>query len=364
MFLIDKYTINNPWDVKYNKGIFKKILKLDTLESWDTVNEMDKDFNNLPNILIYGQSGNGKKSLVKLLIKRIFGKKLHVKPVNYTVNGYGSNKQDITINQSLHHIEINPTGTGFDKYLVQEVIKKYANKKVLHFLAERSFKIIWIHNINKLSYYAQTALRCTMEKFSHTCKFILTGSHLTKVLPPLRSRCLIIRLPSPTKHDIMRILMDISFKEKKFLDFESYLDIIENTNYNTKDAIWALDFKLNDINMETSWKDNISNIITVINEIINTKFLKEHVAKIRDVLYKVFITNIGGARMIKEILNQMLNNFKDWHLDYEIISICTQYNHALAKGKRSLIHLEAFIYAIIDLLYRAKIKKKKSKSVI
>ena len=357
MFLIDKYTINNPWDVKYNKGIFKKILKLDTLYSWNTEINTDDDFNNLPNILVYGQPGNGKKSLVRLLIKRMFGKNIQIMPVTYSINGYGSNNLEISIQQSLYHIEINPTGTGLDKYLVQEVIKKYANRKVLNFTFKRSFKIIWIHNIHKLSYYAQTALRCTMEKFSHTCKFILTGSQLTKVLKPLRSRCLIFRMASPTKQEILSILMNISYLENNFLNFMEYDEIIDNCEYNIKNAIWELDFKFNGVELEKSWKVYLSQIIVIIKNIINKKFLQTYVKEIRNILYKIFITNIDGNDIIKEILDQVLTEFKNYKLDYEIINICTQYNHALAKGKRSIIHLEAFIYCIIDLLFRNKMKK-------
>ena len=356
MFLVDKYTINNPWDVHYNKEIYRKILKLDTLSSWNTENDMEDDFNNLPNILIHGQSGNGKKSLVRLLIKRIYGKNLKIKKVVYSISGYGSNYLDIPIDQSLYHLEIHPNGTGLDKYLVQKVIKKYAEKNVLGFNLKRSFKIIWIHDIHKLSYYAQTALRCTMEKFAHTCKFILTGSQLTNVLVPLRSRCLKIRLPSPSKDDLLRILMNISYKEGKFLKFEEYSNIINDSNYNMKRALWGLEFKYNGVKYEKSWKVFLSKIIEIIKSILNKKFLQNYVKEIREILYKVFITNINGHEMIKEILNQLLREFKDYNLDYDIINICTDYSHALAKGKRSILHLEAFIYCIIDLLYRHKKK--------
>ena len=64
MFLIDKYSINDPWDVIYNQTVFKKLLKLDDLSSW-LDNDLDSDykFNNLPNIMIYG---NEKKKIINL----------------------------------------------------------------------------------------------------------------------------------------------------------------------------------------------------------------------------------------------------------------------------------------------------------
>lgn len=362
MFLIDKYTINNTYDIKFNKIIFKKLLKLDSLFSWINKNKINSDFNSLPNLLVYGQNGSGKKSLIRLLIKRIFGKNINTKSIKYLIKGYGSNNVEITINQSLYHIEIEPTGSGFDKYLVQEVIKKYANKKVLSFESNRTFKIIWIHNIHKLSYYAQTALRCTMEKFAYTCKFILTGIELTKVLSPIRSRCIIIRLPSPSNEEILNILMDISYKENKFIKLNEYYDIINNCDHNIKKAIWDLDIKINHISVNYNWKKYLGKLIDIINLIIDKKFLVTYVKDIRTILYKIFITNISGKNILKELLNKILLEFNYLNLDYEIINICTQYNNALSKGKRSIIHLEAFIYNIIELIYKTKIKISRKKT--
>ena len=70
MFLIDKYDIKYPWDVMCNHDIYKRLLKLETLYSWNNINDNSKDFDNLPNLLIHGKEGSGKKSLAKLFLKR------------------------------------------------------------------------------------------------------------------------------------------------------------------------------------------------------------------------------------------------------------------------------------------------------
>lgn len=353
MFLLDKYQINDPWDVLYNKDIYKKLLKLDNLSSWyNKFLEEDKSFDNLPNILFHGKHGCGKKSIVKLFLKRLYGKN-NVKKLNvkYIIKGYGSNNLEVNISQSLYHIEVHPNGSGLDKYLVQEVIKDYASKNILSFQKNRRFKIVWIHNIEKLSYYAQTALRCTMEKYCNTCKFILTSKQLSKIIDPLRSRCLTIRLPLPNNDDIMRVLMDISYKENKFISLDDYNDIISRCDNNIKLAIQYLEMKFYKIPIINSWKIYLSEIIKIMNNIIKNKVTKEYIKRLREILYKIFITNINGTEIIKELLNQMLLNLKDQTLTYEIIDVCTKHENSLSKGKRSIIHLEAFIFNILDLLY-------------
>ena len=350
MFLIDKYNINNPWDVMCNQDIYKRLLKLETLYSWDNINDNSKDFDNLPNLLIHGKEGSGKKSLAKLFLKRVFNKNIKLLDVKYEINGYGSSSVEVLIPQSLYHIEIHPTNSGLDKYLVQEVIKEYASKNVLSFENTRSFKIIWIHNIEELSYYAQTALRCTMERFSKTCKFILTSKQLSKIIEPLRSRCLSIRIPLPSDLDLIRILMHISEKENNFLDIEDYHDIIKKSDNNIKLAIQYLEMKYYDIPIETSWKIYLKRLIKIFNKCLSKQICQEHIEEIRDILYKIFITNINGTSIIKELLNFILLNFKNNDLTYDIINLCTNYENSLSKGKRTIIHLEAFIFSVLNLI--------------
>jgi len=352
MFLIDKYDIKDPWDIEFNQDIYLRMLKLDTIYSWNNNHlNIDESFNNLPNLLFHGKDGSGKKSLIRLFLRRIFGKDLKSLKVKYQIKGYGSNNLEIDINQSLYHIEIYPNGTGLDKYLVQEVIKEYASKRNVVLNNDRSFKVIWIHNVQNLSYYAQTALRCTMEKYSSNCKFILSGNQLSKIIEPLRSRCLMVRIPSPKEDDIMRVLLKISLNEKKMLDIRSYDEIIKNSNNNIKDAIIFLEMTYNNILIKVSWKDYLSEIIIIMNKSLKKQLVGANIERIRFILYKIFITNIDGTTIIKELLNQLLENFHKYNLTYEIVELCTKYENSLSKGKRSIIHLEAFIYNVLYLIY-------------
>ena len=353
MFLIDKYSINDPWDVLFHQDIYKKLLNLNNLNSWlDDYVEHNDHFNTMPNLLIYGNEGCGKCSIINLLLKRLYGKGFKTLNVKYYINGYGSNNIEVEIPQSLNHIQIIPTNTGLDKYLVQEVIKKYASANILGFETNNKFKIIWIHNIDNLSYYAQTALRCIMEKYYKVCKFILSGKQLSKVIEPLRSRCLNIRLPQPNNQDIMRTILNISYKEDKLLSFKDYADIIQKCDNNIKLAIIYLEVKANNFEIEVSWKLHVKKIVKILHQILLNNIKQSDISDIRDILYKIFITNINGTEIIKELLQQILVSLKDYNLSYEIINICTKYENSLANGKRSIIHLEAFIFNILDFLYK------------
>ena len=140
MFLIDKYKINSLQDVIFNKEIYNNLLyKKNINKDYKITNLSDYIFkkkNNfykkLPNLLIYGIEGSGKKSLINILIKKIYNlDKIILKKTIYKINGYGNNSVEVELYHSDYHIIIEPFNTGFDKYLIQEVIKEYIKSKYI-----------------------------------------------------------------------------------------------------------------------------------------------------------------------------------------------------------------------------------------
>lgn len=49
-----------------------------------------------------------------------------------------------------------------------------------------------------------------MEKYVNKCRLILCAENIGRVLAPLRSRCLLIRVPAPNEQEIFSILSKIS----------------------------------------------------------------------------------------------------------------------------------------------------------
>ena len=171
------------------------------------------NFDNIPNLLFYGLKGSGKNTIINNLIKKIYGlDNIYLKKTSYKISGYGNNIIEAELYHSNYHIIIEPYNTGFDKYLIQGVVKEYIKNKYVDLEGKNLFKIILINNIDKLSYYAQTSLRCTMEKYSNYCKFILCSQKISKIIDPIKSRCLFIKVPRPTKLNILRIIYTCSFK--------------------------------------------------------------------------------------------------------------------------------------------------------
>ena len=212
--------------------------------------------------------------------------------------------------------------------MIQEIVKEYAKKKVLNvFNSKKKFKIVLINNVDNLSYYAQTSLRCTMEKYVKTCKFILCGYQVTKIIDPLKSRCLCIRVPTPSNDHIFLTLFKISVKEKRNLSLDKYNYILDKCNNNIKNALWMLELSFYNIPIEWSWKNSISQIVKIILNSSKVKINTSHIESIRSILYTIFITNISGINILKELLYQLLENIDNENIRSETINIVSKHEH-------------------------------------
>lgn len=371
MFLVDKY-YNDLNYITYHQTIINKIIdsfdshnqiysnidsivKLPNNELYKIVTDLNYEtwrYSNFMHLIIYGSIGSGKEYLINNLLEKIYGKSgIELKQVEYTVTGYSNTKTKIMIKQSKYHIIIEPNTNGFDKYLIQDIIQDYAKSELLNILKNRKlFKIVVINKIDNLSYYAQASLRRTMEKYSNTCKFILISDQLSKIIEPLRSRCLLIRVQLPSYEQILETLLHISHQEKIDISFTTLKEIINNSDNKINHAIWLLEMYKNKIEYTKNWELIIDSIVyKIINFNMNSnKKLYLLLKSIRDQFYILFITNIPTQMIIRKIMIKLLQTFDELELKYNIINITSNYEERLTHGTRHIIHFEAYI---IKLLY-------------
>lgn len=121
---------------------------------------------------------------------------------------------DITVISSNFHIELNPAEAGIhDRIVVQEMIKEISQTAQINKSVQKSFKgncylymlsslVIVLNEVDRLSRQAQAALRRTMEKYSAVTRLILYCESTSKVIEPIRSRCLMVRIPAPTEPEV------------------------------------------------------------------------------------------------------------------------------------------------------------------
>ena len=372
MFLVDKY-YNDSNYITCHQTIIDKIIdsfdahnqiysnidsivKLPNKDFFKIINDLEYGtwrYANFQHLIVYGPSGCGKEYLVNKLLEKIFGKhSVELKEIEYTVSGYSNTKTKIMIKQSKHHIIIEPNSNGFDKYLIQEIIQDYAKSELLNILKHRKlFKVVIMNKIDNLSNNAQASLRRTMEKYSNTCKFILISDQLTKIMEPIKSRCLMIRVPLPSHTQILETLLHICQKENINISYGKLKNIINNSDNKVNHAIWLIEMYKYNIKYEKNWEiviDLIAN--TIVDPLIyNHKKLYSIMKKIREQFYILFITNVPTQLIIRKIMSKLISKIHDLKLKYHVIDITSIFEQRLSQGTRHIIHIEAYIARLIFL---------------
>lgn len=377
MFLIDKYFSdpnNQTWHEniidkvldsfdshKQIYGDIKNVIKKSPEEFENIIQELERGiwrYSNFQHLVVYGPQGSNKEQLIEKLLEKIYGKQnTQLSNVEYTINGYGSSKTKVFIKQSKFHIVIEPNSNGFDKYLIQEIIQNYAKMELLNILKyKRLFKIVVINKIDNLSYSAQASLRTTMEKYANTCKFIFVCDQLSKMIEPLRSRCVEIRVPLPSNIQIINSILYIAKKENINLTTKDIKYILDNCDNKINNAICFLEFIKRGYSYENTWDDKINEIIKIIINDNNYKAnkIEKSIRKIRDCFYSLSITNINTQKIFKLIMNKLLELSTDINLKAHIIEITSIFELRHSQGTRHINHIEGYILRLFYLFTNYK----------
>ena len=149
---------------------------------------------------------------------------------------------EVLLEKSPYHIIVKPTNSAFDKYVLQDVIKNFAQIMTVNNKNTYHYKLVIIDCIDKLSRQAQNALRRTMEEFMGNCKFIFICYQLHRIIDPIKSRCSLISLKNPSEDDIFKTIFHIACVENIKISIGRLNKLAQNSNNDIKQAIWLLEY--------------------------------------------------------------------------------------------------------------------------
>ncbi|KAL3533305.1 hypothetical protein ACH5RR_006826 [Cinchona calisaya] len=344
MLWVDKYRPKTLDKVLIHDDVAQNLKKL--------VTEQD-----CPHLLFYGPPGSGKKTLIMALLRQMFGPsadKVKVENKTWKVDA-GTRTIDIELTTllSTHHVEMNPADAGFqDRYVVQEIIKEMAKNRPLDTKGKKSFKVLVLNEVDKLSREAQHSLRRTMEKYSSSCRLILCCNSSSKVTEAVRSRCLNVRISAPTENEIVRVLEFIGKKEGLQLPPGFAARIAEKANRSLRRAILLFEtcrvqqypFTHNQAIPPMDWEEYVSEIASDIMKEQSPKRLFQ----VRGKLYELLTNCIPPEIILKRLLYELLKKL-DSELKHEVSFWAAYYEHRMCLGQKAIFHLEAFVAKFMSI---------------
>ena len=202
------------------------------------------DSGTIPHLLFYGPAGTGKTSCA-LIIKAKLSK------ATFTVLNASDDR-------------------GID--VVRRKIKDYASTLP----AAGEYKILFLDEADNLTKDAQQALRRTMEKYQTTCKFILSGNDLHKIIEPIRSRCTEFYFAPISKEAMFTKLDWICKREGISIELKALRRLVKNSSGDMRAALNSLEkFKaLNKLITITDVERRMENdsVATILNAVFNKKY--------------------------------------------------------------------------------------------
>jgi replication factor C subunit 3/5 len=302
-----------------------------------------------PHLLFSGPAGAGKRTRVSALLAEVFCHDSvapeRLKLEHKSVKVSESKTVDVTTLCSPYHMEINLTELGNnDRAVVMTIIKEIAQSAPIPTSAAnaRPFKVLVLHEVDRMSRPAQQALRRTMEKFVATCRLVLVAESTGRLIAPIRSRCLELRVPAPTDNEVLFAMQSALANEGEAVASlpESLTQgILQASQGNLRRALLLLEaaWKNGKVLRLPEWQDAINDIATSICREQTPKKLHEIRGKYYDLLASCVPAEIILRGIVLILVNQV-----DALAQQQITYWGAFYDHSMRQGSKPIFHLEAF----------------------
>jgi len=306
------------WTEKYRPDTLEEVIghknKVERLQSFVKKKTV-------PHMLFAGPAGTGKTTSAIALAKDLYGD-------DWKNNFMETNASD---------------ERGID--VVRNQIKNFARTMPIN----ADFKIIFLDEADNLTSDAQQALRRTMEKFSGSCRFILSCNYSSKIISPIQSRCAVFRFNRLEDDEVQEYLEKVIKGEKLEVDDSGVSAIKQVARGDLRKAT-------NVLQAATTTGENVDD--KTVFEVASTlrpeevrnvleKALKNDFEAAREELSDLMINRgLDGLDVIKAIHREVFNLDITEKKKMSIISMIGEYEFRIIEGGSPDVQIESLLAQI------------------
>ena len=328
MFTGFGFTMEEIWIEKYRPKI------LDDVVGQSDIVERLKSYvktKNVPHLMFAGPAGTGKTTCALAMAKELFGE---------------------TWKQNFNELNASDErGIG----IIRGKIKDFARTSPI---GKASFKIIFLDEADSLTNDAQSALRRTIEKYTHICRFVLSVNYSSKVIEPIQSRCTVFRFSPIKPDDIKKYMRIIAQKEKLEITKDGLETLIFISRGDLRKAINILQVGAStnkkitaELLYETTSTAKPDDVKNLINTALEGKFMSA-----RNILYDLLIQyGLSGEDIVKQIHSTIYDLSIPDESKINLIEKTGEIDFRLTEGSNAHIQLESLLAQFA--LEGSKIKK-------
>ncbi|KDN49860.1 LOW QUALITY PROTEIN: hypothetical protein RSAG8_01925, partial [Rhizoctonia solani AG-8 WAC10335] len=297
---VDKYRPRTLDDLNYHSDLSKRLRSLG-----------QEIF-----LTCHGPSGAGKKTRIGCTLRELFGPGVEKLKLDQRVFLTPSKRKlDLNVVQSNYHIEITPSDVGmYDRVVISEILKEIAQTQQVDLNAKQRFKVVVINEADSLTRDAQAALRRTMERYMTNLRIIMCANGTSKLIAPIKSRCLLVRVAAPSEPEMELALRAVAKRER--LEGELAKSDLGPGGY--EDAV---------VIQEQS---------------------PQRVMDIRAKVYELLSHCIPPTVIMKTIAERLLDVVDD-AIKPDIIHWAAVYELRMRQGSKKIYHIEAWIIKVMSI---------------
>lgn len=303
-------------------------------------------------MLFYGPTGAGKKTRIACLLRELYGPgALKLKIDQRVFMNPSRRKIEVNLISSNYHIELTPSDAGiYDRLIIQDILKEIAQTQQVDQNAAHRFKIVVINEADALSRDAQSALRRTMEKYMGNLRLVLCANSTSRIISPIRSRCLLLRVAAPSGDDMARVMYHVAKREKFHIPEEVVAAVVENAQGNLRKALLVLetlhvqspDFSQKVSVAQPDWQTYCERT----GDMILGEQSPSALLAVRARLYELIVHAIPASLIFKTLVDYLVVRV-DESLRAGIVAKAAHYELRSATGSKPIFHLEAFVAQVM-----------------
>jgi replication factor C small subunit len=224
----------------------------------------------------------------------------------------------------------------------------FRNFPQMRTFSEVPYRALIIQDADALTTDIQHGLRRTMEKSTRTCRFCLICENLSKIIDPIRSRCVIFHFTPLDEAESAAVLRYIISQENLNVTPEGLLAIIFLGKGNLRRTINLLQAVADvyprqpiDADMVHKITDQFIKYISqqMLGYALDRKFMAAR-ENLRDLFVKWGLTGEQITENIRDLSSKLAIPM-DWKI--EIANLLGYYELQMQRGSNAEIHLSAFL---------------------